>query len=143
MTLEATYRDCSIGGASPIGLMIGLFDRLITDLRRAAEAVRRHDIEARCRDLNHALLIVGQLESWIDRKNGGEPARQLSTFYSYLRARLLEASAKQSAELFEAQMQTIVHIRSKWQLQEDTTAQAPSANEARQPDAGGSISEVV
>lgn len=132
MNLEATYRDCSLGGASPIGLMIALFDRLIADLRRAAEAVRRNDIEGRCRELNHALLIMGQLESWIDRKNGGEPARQLTTFYSYLRARLLEASAKQSAELFEAQMQTIVHIRSKWQLQEGSTAHASNESDSRQ-----------
>lgn len=136
MNLEATYRDCSVGGASPIGLIIALFDRLIADLRRAAEATRRNDIEGRCRELNHALLIVGRLETWIDGDNGGEPARQLTTFYSYFRARLLEASAKQSAELFEAQMQTIVHIRSKWQLLEGSTALAPNAGDARQPGTG-------
>jgi flagellar secretion chaperone FliS len=137
MNLETTYRNSSVGGASPIGLMIALFDRLITDLRRAAEAVRGNDIEGRCRELNHALLILGQLETWIDGKDGGEPARQLAMFYSYLRARLLEASARQSAELFEAQMQTIVHIRSRWQLLEGSTGQVSNANQSRQPGADG------
>jgi flagellar protein FliS len=133
MNPQTTYRDCSVGGASPIGLMIVLFDRLVGDLRSAAEAVRRNDIEGRCRELNHALLIIGQLESWVDREKGGETARQLATFYSYLRTRLLEASARQSAELFEAQMQTIVHIRSKWQLLENSPE--PSAREAEEPSA--------
>ncbi len=133
MNPETTYRDCSVGGASHIGLMIVLFDRLVGDLRSAAEAVRRNDIESRCRELNHALLIVGQLESWVDRENGGETARQLATFYSYLRTRLLEASARQSAELFEAQMQTIAHIRSRWQLLEDSPAS--NAGEAEEPSA--------
>ena len=133
MNPQTTYRDCSVGGASSIGLMILLFDRLVGDLRSAADAVRRNDIESRCRALNHALVIVGQLESWVDRENGGEPARQLATFYSYLRSRLLEASVQHSAELFEAQMQTIVHIRSRWQLLEDSPA--PEAGEAEEPSA--------
>lgn len=116
MTREATYRNCSVGGASTIGLMIALFDALVRDLRRASDAIHRDDVETRCRELNHALLVVGQLESWVDLKNGGEAARQLSAFYGYLRARLMEASIGKSAALLETQMETILHIRSRWQL---------------------------
>ncbi len=116
MTTEATYRNCSVGGASTIGLMIALFDALVRDLRRAADAIHRDDIEARCRELDHALLVLGQLESWVDMKNGGQTARQLSVFYRYLRARLMEASIRQSVSLLEAQMETVLHVRSKWQL---------------------------
>lgn len=85
-----SYRQSSIGGASTIGLMLVLFDTLAGDIRRAANAVRRHDIETRCRELNHAVLVIGQLESWIDRENGGQPAVHLTQFYSYLRAKILE-----------------------------------------------------
>lgn len=122
MTAEATYRNCSVGGASTIGLMIALFDALVRDLRRAADAVRRNDIEARCRELDHALLVIGQLESWVDVENGGEPAGHLSVFYRYLRAKLMEASLRQSASLLEAQMETVLHVRSKWQLLDSAPA---------------------
>jgi flagellar protein FliS len=119
MTLNETglsYRRSAIGGASTIGLIIVLFDTLAGDLRRAAGAIRRNDIEARCKELNHAALVLGQLESWIDLKNGGESARTLSRFYSYLRAKMMEASATKSATLLEAQIEMILHVRSAWQL---------------------------
>jgi flagellin-specific chaperone FliS len=63
---ELSYRRSAIEGASPIGLMIALFDTLVGDLRRAAFALRKNDIETRCRELNHATLVLGQLNEWID-----------------------------------------------------------------------------
>ena len=137
MTTEATYRNCSVGGASAIGLMIALFDALVRDLRRAAEAIHRGDIEARCRELDHALLVIGQMESWVDVKNGGEPARQLSVFYRYLRAKLMEASIRQSVSLLEAQMETVLHVRSKWQLLDS----APAPIRLSRGDAAASVFE--
>ena len=84
-----SYRKSSVEGASPIGLVIALYDTLSGDLSRAAEALRNDDIEARCRQLNHATLVLGQLEDWIDLPNGGDLAVNLKAFYAYLRARLL------------------------------------------------------
>ena len=81
MTTEIAYRNSSIAGASPIGLMIILFDTLAADLRRASIAINQNDIEARCKELNHATLVISRLESWIDLKNGGESAQNLSHFY--------------------------------------------------------------
>jgi len=105
-----TYRRVAIAGASTIGLMIALFDTLVGDLRRAAAALRKGDIETRCREMNHAALVISQLESWIDLKNGGESAQTLSRFYPYLRAKMLEA-----ASLLDKQIEMILHIRSAWQ----------------------------
>jgi len=115
MTTELTYRRSSIAGASSIGLMIVLLDTLVGDLRRAGAALRRNDIEARCNELNHAALVLGQLESWIDLKNGGEPAETLSRFYAYLRAKMLEASISKSAAELDKQIEMILHVRSAWQ----------------------------
>lgn len=128
MTREMTYRNCAIGGASPIGLIIALFDRLVADLGRAAQAIHKEDIETRCQELNHAVLIVGQLESWIDKANGGQPARELSTFYSYLRAKMMEASIKKSATILESLIEMVLHVRSSWQqFDVPTTSQADAA----------------
>jgi len=110
-----SYRQSAIQGASPIGLMIALFDRLAGDLRRAAAALRKNDIETRCKELNHAALVLGQLENWVDVKNGGESAQTLSRFYAYLRAKILEAAATKSAKLLEMQIDMILLVRSSWQ----------------------------
>lgn len=111
---ERTYQDCSVGGATPIGLLVALFDRLANDLRRAANAIRVGDIETRCSEINHALIIVGQLESWVDVQNGGFPALQISKFYAQLRSAMVQASIMQSAEILDMSIESILRIRSSW-----------------------------
>jgi flagellar protein FliS len=115
MTTELSYRKSAIGGASTIGLIIVLFDTLAGDLRRSANAIRNNDIETRCNELNHAALVLGQLESWVDLKNGGDSAQTLSRFYAYLRSKMMEAAGSKSAKLLESQIEMILHVRAAWQ----------------------------
>ena len=110
-----SYRKSAIEGASSIGLIIVLFDSLAGNLRWAAAAIRKDDIEKRCRELNHAALVLGQLESWIDMSQGGESAQMLARFYAYLRAKMMEAAVSKSASLLETQIDMILHVRSAWQ----------------------------
>jgi flagellar protein FliS len=123
--IELSYQKSAIEGASPIGLVIALYDTLTTDLRRAASAIQHDNIEARCAALNHATLVLGQLEDWIDKTNGGELARNLTHFYAYLRAKFLEASIKKSAPLLETQIELIAQLRTAWQ-QRDTISPPPA-----------------
>src|SRR5580692_2005925 len=122
---ELSYRKSAIEGASTIGLMIALFDTLVGDLRRAAFALRKNDIETRCRELNHATLVLGQLNEWVDPENGGESARTLSRFYAYLRAKMMEAAVTQSAKLLETQIDMILHVRSAWQQLDASASSSP------------------
>lgn len=115
MMTDLSYRKSAIEGASMIGLMIALFDTLAGDLRRAAAAIHNSDIQTRCKELNHAALVLGQLESWIDLTNGGESAQTLSRFYAYLRAKMTEAAVNKSAKILETQIDMILHVRSSWQ----------------------------
>jgi flagellar protein FliS len=131
-----SYRKSAIEGASSIGLMIALFDTLVGDFRRAADALRKSDIETRCRELNHATLVLGQLENWLDIKSGGESAATLARFYAYLRAKMMQAAVTQSATLLEAQIDMILHVRSAWQQLDTVPSTAPdsqSETRAAQP----------
>jgi flagellar secretion chaperone FliS len=122
---ELSYRKSAIEGASSIGLIIALFDTLAGDLRRAAAAIRKKDIEKRCRELDHASLVLGQLASWVDMDKGGESARSLSQFYGYLRATMMEASVTQSATLLDSQIDTILQVRSAWQKLDTVPQELP------------------
>jgi flagellar protein FliS len=118
MTLTETqksYRISAIQGASPIGLIIVLFDTLAGDLNRAAAALRRNDIEERCRRLNHAALVLGLLDNWVDRTSGGEAAGTLIAFYAYIREQMMHAAVTRSAEVLEASIATIMNVRAAWQ----------------------------
>lgn len=128
MTTDLSYRKSAIEGASTIGLMIALFDTLAGDLRRAAAAIHNNDIQTRCKELNHAVLVLGQLESWVDLTNGGESAQTLSRFYAYLRSRMMEASINKSANILETQIDMILHIRSAWQQLDAPPVQISESN---------------
>lgn len=125
-----SYKLSAIEGASPIGLMVVLFDTLAGDLRRAATALTQHDIETRCKEFNHAMLVLGQLESWVDLEKGGESARNLVGFYAYLRAKMMEAAAAQSHKPLEAPIEMILQVRTAWHqidVAPETTEKSPAA----------------
>lgn len=108
------YRKTALEGLSGLPLLMAFYDTLAGNLRRAAAAQRKGNLEERARELKHAALVVGALENWID-VNSGDLARQLVAFYSRLRRVMLEAQAKQSAEMLEAQMNEVLKIREVWQ----------------------------
>ncbi|HEY1730420.1 MAG TPA: flagellar protein FliS [Terriglobales bacterium] len=108
---DLAYRKTAVEGASGFGLLISLFDTLAGDLRRAAAAQRRKDLENRCHEVKHASLVIGFLENCLTRGVDGELAQQLSVFYSRLRRKLIEAQINQSAETFEREMAVVLRIR--------------------------------
>ncbi|HZP04934.1 MAG TPA: flagellar protein FliS [Terracidiphilus sp.] len=117
--IELTYRKTAAStGASGLGLLIGLYDTLAGSLRRAAQAERENAIEKRCREVNHALMVIGYLEDALSQGDGGELAQQLASIYASLRCKVIEAQAKRSAELLEQQMNFVLKIREQWQALE-------------------------
>src|SRR5271170_918086 len=101
---DLAYRKTAVQGASGFGLLIAMFDTLAGNLRRAAVAQRRNELEDRCNEVKHAIVVIGYLENCLTHSAGGELTRQLSAFYSTLRRRLIEAQVNQSAETFEREM---------------------------------------
>jgi len=125
---EFAYRRTAVEGASGFGLLIALYDTLVGNLRRAANAERKNDLKTRCQELNHALLVIGYLEDWIDRDNGGELAQKLIVFYSTMRNKMLEAQVRRAPEIFEEQMELVLSIRGTWQdleLRASSTLEGP------------------
>lgn len=112
---QIAYRQSAVEGANGFGLLIALYDTLINDLRCAAGAQHRADLEARCKAVNHALLVLGYMENWIDRDSEGDLSQQLLAFYARLRSLLIVAQAKQSADLLEQTVPDLLHLRSIWQ----------------------------
>jgi flagellar biosynthetic protein FliS len=98
-----------------LGLLISLFDTLAGNLRRAGKAQREDDIERRCREVRHALLVIGHLENWVEQGTGGVLAQELAAFYSSLRRKVIEAEAANSAEILEKQMFRVLELREHWQ----------------------------
>jgi len=112
---DLAYRQTAAQGASGFGLLIALYDTLAGNLRRAAQAQRENDIERRCQEVNHALMVLAYLEDCLRRGPGGPLARQLQVFYASLRRKVMDAQVKKSPEAFEREMAAVVKIREYWQ----------------------------
>jgi flagellar protein FliS len=127
---EMAYRRTAVGGASGFGLLIALYDTLAGDLRRAADAERANDIEKRCKEVNHALLVIAHLEDGLSRGSGGGLAQQLVVFYSALRRAMMQAQVKRSPEILEQQIARVLEVRAIWQRHEmnssSNTAEVPA-----------------
>lgn len=109
-----TYREAAVAGASPVRLVILLYEQAMEDLRRALAAQKCGDIEARTREMNHAILVLGHLEATLDKEQGGGVAENLQRFYQQLRAGVMEAQAQQSPALLERQISMLMEVRDSW-----------------------------
>lgn len=114
MNARLSYRAAAVPGASPVRLVVLLYEQAIDDLQRALAAHRRGDIQGRTREINHACLIIAYLETTLDKEQGGKVAANLGRFYEQLRASLVEAQCKQSAALLERQVSHLVEVHEAW-----------------------------
>lgn len=109
-----SYREMAARGASRVGLVVALYETLITDFRRSAQAIRQGDVELRHKETEHALAVLQQLQGSLDMQNGGEPARQLDNYYNSIRAQLLRAVIDNSASALESLSGQLIPVRDAW-----------------------------
>ena len=129
-----SYRETAVAGASPIRLVILLYEQVIEDLRRAVSAHRQGDIAGRTRELNHALLVLGHLQATLDKNQGGPVAANLERFYQQLRTSLLEAQVKQSVSLLERQISHLLLVYEAWcEIERELRPGAGHAQPPNQP----------
>jgi len=108
------YRESEISADNPVHLVILLYEQLLRDLQRAIDATVQQDVERRTRELDHALLVLGQLQGTINLETSGEVARTLDHFYSIVRDNLLRAGSEESLDLLERQRQQVLAVREAW-----------------------------
>ncbi len=71
------YRELAIKAATPVGLIVLLYDMAIESLSHAVREIDAGDIEARTADLNHALTVIA---SWNARSISKREARSPSAW---------------------------------------------------------------
>jgi len=113
--IASLYQQTSAQGVSRVGLVVKLYDRILGDLQEALSAVAANDIERRVSSINHALLIVGELQGVLDFDGGGQVAKRLEGFYNVTRAMMVEANARASSEMITKLVDLYVPMRQAWQ----------------------------
>src|SRR5271157_4774039 len=127
-----TYRQFSVQGATPLGLVVMLYDGAIAALQRALTAIEAHDIERKCNHLERALAIICQLEGTLNFELGGEVAQTLKAFYLYSRAQAMKANIENSPEILRSLIEKFASVREAWYQAEHGPSPSPSAPPSRE-----------
>jgi flagellar protein FliS len=111
---RAIYREESIRGATPVGMVILLYEQAVQDLLRALAAIEQNDIEQRTYEINHALAIIGHLQGTLDMEKGGVIALNLSQCYERFKSNLVAAQTRVSPEIIRHQITDLLELREAW-----------------------------
>jgi flagellin-specific chaperone FliS len=109
------YRDSVTEGATHIDILLACYDALAEDIRLAGEFAVKGDVVARCRHSEHALVLIGHLESWVPLLDDPELTESLTNFYKYLRAEILRLQTHSELERFLALALVVCETRAVWQ----------------------------
>jgi flagellar protein FliS len=108
------YRQFSVQSATPLGLVVMLYDEAIAAMQRALTAIEAHDINTKCAQLNRALAIIAQLEGTLNFELGGEVAQTLKHLYVYARAQAQKANIEDSPKVLRAVIENFATVREAW-----------------------------
>src|SRR5438874_1610746 len=77
------YQKGAVNGASPVQLVIMLYDGALRFMEAGRHAMIAKDVEKQNASLQKAQKIVMELMSCLDMQNGAEIARNLLALYTY------------------------------------------------------------
>lgn len=124
------YRELAVKSATPVGLVIFLYDFAIEALFRASREIDAGNIEGRTAELNYCLSVISELQRSLNFEAGGDVAKRLTDLYDVARAKILEANIKSSKEIIERLAGVLGSTREAWQVVEEKTAGKAGAESA-------------
>ncbi|WP_370327630.1 flagellar export chaperone FliS [Euzebya sp.] len=118
------YVTNTISTTTPAQLLVMLYDRLVLDLTRAADAATAGDVATVHDNLVHAQEIVLQLRSSLDETawSGGPGLAQL---YRFVEDELVQANIEKKAGRITAIKDLVIPLAEAWR--QATAAPAPAA----------------
>ncbi|MGA2456333.1 MAG: flagellar export chaperone FliS [Terriglobales bacterium] len=116
MNIQQSYREAAVRGASPVELVVRLYEQTIEDLRQAASAIEQNEIERRTKRIKHAILVIGHLQSALDFAKGGKVARDLDNFYNAVRQSLVWVQFHPSKRGVTQLITDLLAVREAWIL---------------------------
>ncbi len=119
--------DTGVLAASPHKLTLMLFDAALLALNMAQIHMKANDIEKKGKDISRAIMMIESgLRSSLDKKAGGEIAKNLDELYAYMCRQLLMANIKSQPELLVEVHLLLTNLRSAW-VEIDPAAKAAAA----------------
>ena len=108
------YFRTQVESASPMELVVMLYDGAIRFLGEARAAHDRNDHRGRATGVSKAMAIVGELRSTLNVDEGSSLALELDRLYDYMFGRLLEVTTKRDLSGLEEVQRLLITVREGW-----------------------------
>lgn len=115
------YRKTAITGASPIQVIVLLYDGALRHMEAGRHAIAHQDHSRQNEHLQQAQRILMELMSCLDLEKGGEIAWNLLKLYEYSLAELVRANLEDDPAGVSHAIRILSDLRESW-VQLGTTA---------------------
>lgn len=131
------YREAAVRNATPVRLILILYEAAIEDLRRISAAMQDNDVQRRTDEAHHFLQVLNQLQGSLDMERGGDVAANLDRYYGLVRSRLLHAEMNNSTHIVQDMLGQFLSLHQAW-LEVDRATNVPAHQRAQDEPAASS-----
>ncbi len=111
-TYHKVYVDTS---SNKTRILLDLYEGAIRFVGFAERVLEARNIAKKGEFISRAIAIIGELDSALDRKSGGEIVRNLSNLYVYMIRRLTEANRAGNVSALREVKGLLESLQSAWQ----------------------------
>ncbi len=119
--------ETGVVDASPLKLIVMLYDGAITACIHAQQAMAQQDIAKKGQYITQAVTIIESgLRTCLDKRAGGDIAQNLDQLYQYMTRSLMEASVRLDAQLVQEIQQLLMELKGAWEALEKSAVARPA-----------------
>jgi len=128
MDTATLYRQNAVRGATPVGLVVILYEEVLRSLQQALNAIEGGQVEQRSLALTHVLGVIGYLQAVLDFEKGQDVARKFSAVYNAARERVLQANIDPDAAAVQQLIAEFSALAETWREvdRQETQGRPPS-----------------
>jgi flagellar protein FliS len=124
--------ETGVLAASPVKLIVMLYDGAIAACHSAIACMQRKEIEQKGAMLSKAIMIIESgLRLSLDKKAGGEIAESLDALYVYMSGKLASANVRNQPEQVQEVIKLLLDLKGAWEAIDTNKATAQVLNQAK------------
>lgn len=124
------YRQNAVMGASPVQLVVMMYDGALRFMEEGKRAMAAKDLDTQNTKLQRAQKIVVELMSTLNIQQGGDIARNLLGLYTFVVNELVEGNINDDPSRIENAMKTMSELREGWARLEQVPKMEATPNAA-------------
>lgn len=134
--------ETGVLAASPVKLIVMLYDGAISACHSAIACMQRKEIEQKGAMLSKAIMIIESgLRLSLDKKSGGEIAESLDALYVYMSSKLASANVRNQPEQVQEVIKLLLDLKGAWEAIDANKATAQVVSQAKSQQQGQAVAQ--